>query len=58
MKKKITQKLMLSKETLRNLSERELNAAVGGDHTALLHCRTEADTCTGSSCPSNWTQCC
>jgi len=58
MKKRLTQKLVLNKETLRNLSDRELQAAVGGDHTTPLHCRTEYDTCTQSGCPSNWSDCC
>lgn len=52
MKKQITKKLTLNKETLRNLSERELTVAVGGA-TAL--CETRRSDCwciTDGSCQS------
>ena len=51
MKKQITKKLSLSKETLRNLSERDLQAAVGG---VSLNCQptglTECAACPTESC--------
>jgi hypothetical protein len=56
MKKRITQKLELSKETLRNLSERDLQAAVGG--ASHYVCPTEDPNCTASGCPSHWSDCC
>lgn len=62
MKKKITQKLRLSKETLRNLSERDLQAAVGGataicQPTGLSDCYPcVTESCSDGSC-STW-RCC
>ncbi len=54
--KKRTRKLTLAKETLRHLSERMIDLAVGG---ATARCTiTEDPNCTASGCPSNWTQCC
>lgn len=61
MKKRISQRLVLSKETLRNLSDRDLQAAVGGATLGPCGsnpCFTEADTCTNSGCPSHWSDCC
>lgn len=58
MKKRITQKLELNKETLRNLSERDLQAVVGGGTGTTCHTATEDWNCTASGCPSNWTTCC
>ena len=62
MKKQITDKLQLSKETLRNLSERDLKGAVGGvtqrcpptSATDCSPCPTE--TCSDGSC-STFTCC-
>ena len=56
MKKQITKKLRLSKETLRNLSERDLQAAVGGVTTrcqpsGLSDCQAcPTETCSDGSC--------
>ncbi len=57
MKKQIGRRLSLSKETLRNLSERELAAAVGGATTTCCgttsgctyasECHCATDSCTG-----------
>ncbi len=61
MKKQITKRLTLSKETLRNLSERELQGAVGGATLGLCGtngCPTEDPACTNSGCPSRWSDCC
>jgi hypothetical protein len=49
MKKQIEKKLRLSKETLRNLSERELLDAVGG---ATTTCSGTTSSCTNSECPT------
>jgi hypothetical protein len=68
MKKQITSKLHLSKETLRNLSERDLQGAVGGVVTSLcpptgpsdcLACPTES-CISGGSCltPTTGAHCC
>ena len=56
MKKQLGMKLSLSKETLRNLSERELAGAVGGATTTCCgttsgctyasECHCQTDTCT------------
>jgi len=62
MKKQITSKLQLSKETLRNLSARDLKGAVGGitqncpptSATECSPCPTES--CSDGSC-SSW-RCC
>ena len=56
MKKRITQKLALSKETLRNLSDRDLQVAVGATTQACTI--TEDANCTNSGCPSRWSDCC
>ena len=45
MKKQLSRKLSLSKETLRNLSERDLQAVVGGG--------TRSGQCTPSACTSD-----
>jgi natural product precursor len=52
MKKQI-KRLSLSKETLRNLSDRDMTVAVGGASLVACSnpCITEADTCS-ESCPS------
>ena len=54
MKKRIGTKLSLSKETLRNLSERELGNVVGGGTTLTgLCCSGGASSCcTDDSCVS------
>jgi hypothetical protein len=63
MKKQITSKLQLSKETLRHLSERDLQGAVGGYSWACvpttvsdcLPCPSEACTtfrCASATCES------
>lgn len=64
MKKRIDKKLSLNKETLRNLSERDLGKAVGGittvcsngcEPTLASDCVCFTDDCTGgSSCPRTW----
>jgi len=53
MKKQITKKLSLSKETLRNLSERELSGVMGGfsggcqnSDTDWSDCSCITETCT------------
>jgi hypothetical protein len=58
MKKRLTQKLELTKETLRNLSERDLEEGVVGATGTTCWTITEQDTCTASGCPSNWSDCC
>jgi natural product precursor len=55
MKKRLEKKLSLSKETLRNLSEKDMKDAVGG-YTRFVGCSdgtciSDCDTCT-QSCPS------
>ncbi len=57
MKKQLTQKLTLNKQTLRNLSDRDLKQVVGG---VSLRCTT-TDTCTdtcGTCRPSLGSNCC
>jgi hypothetical protein len=53
MKKQITSKLHLNKETLRNLSDRDLSGVVGGLPTQL-HCPptgpSNCETCPSESC--------
>jgi hypothetical protein len=62
MKKQITKKLQLSKETLRDLSERDLQGAVGGatarcTPTGLSDCfACPTETCSDGSCQT-WTCC-
>jgi hypothetical protein len=62
MKKQITRKLELSKETLRNLSERDLKGAVGGisficPPTGISNCNPcPTESCSDGSC-STW-RCC
>ena len=67
MKKQITNKLQLSKETLRHLSERDLQGAVGGatyacTPTGLTYCfQCPTESCiTGGSCttPTWAANCC
>jgi hypothetical protein len=65
MKKQITSKLHLNKETLRNLSDRDLKSAIGGAtwacvETGLSYCQTcPTDTClSGGSCPTGGARCC
>lgn len=67
MKKQIVSKLQLSKETLRNLSERDLQGAVGGatyncTPTGLTYCfQCPTESClTGGSCatPTWAANCC
>jgi len=58
MKKRLTQKLELTKETLRNLSERDLEGVVAGATGTTCHTATEDYNCTVSGCPSNWSGCC
>ncbi|HRC87075.1 MAG TPA: class I lanthipeptide [Thermoanaerobaculia bacterium] len=48
MKKQITKKLTLSKETLRNLSERELEGVVGGATRTL--CSGGTSSCCTDTC--------
>jgi hypothetical protein len=55
MKKQITQKLQLSKETLRHLSERDLKGAIGGatvgcGETGLSDCTCPTVSCSDGSC--------
>lgn len=54
MKKQIERRLSLSKETLRNLSERELGGVFGGGPTQTC-CNSCSDGCPGptSSCQSD-----
>ena len=63
MKKQITSKLLLSRETVRNLSERDLRGAVGGysrdcqQPTVVSNCSPcPTDTCSDGSCGTAW--CC
>lgn len=59
MKKRINQRLTLNKETLRNLSNRDLESAMGGLTQASQYwCPTEDPNCTASGCPSRWSDCC
>ncbi len=71
---KKTKKLLLSRETLRNLQGNELSGVAGGVTIGLrcvseqctgtcdqtITCYTCEWTCTqtNSGCPSNWTTCC
>lgn len=48
MKKQLQKRLQLSKETLRNLSERELQGVAGGATTTCGG--TTSDTCTYDTC--------
>ena len=52
MKKKLGKKLWLNKETVRNLSKRDLGYAVGGGQTAL--CEDTSSSCTDTCwvCPT------
>ena len=52
MKKRIEKKLSLSKETLRNLSERELGNVIGGGTTQTGTCCSggASSCCTDDSC--------
>lgn len=50
MKKRIEKKLSFSKETLRNLSERDMNGVAGGATTTCGG--TTSDTCTNDTCAS------
>ena len=69
MKKQITSKLHLSKETLRHLSERDLQGAVGGatwrcsngcEETGFSLCEIcPTESCiSGASCPTGGANCC
>lgn len=49
MKKQISRKISLSKETLRNLSEREIEGVVGGTFTRLC-CSGGASSCCTDDC--------
>jgi hypothetical protein len=55
MKKQITSKLHLSKETLRHLSERDLQGAVGG---LSLRCTTYCEPTGPSDCSACPTESC
>ena len=57
MKKQLSQKLTLNKQTLRNLSDRELKNAVGG---LTRFCATTTDTCpdTFDGCGTRLSNCC
>ncbi|MFN7962455.1 MAG: class I lanthipeptide [Thermoanaerobaculia bacterium] len=48
MKKQLTQKLTLNKQTLRNLSERDLKTAVGGVTVLCTRRCASTETCTDS----------
>jgi hypothetical protein len=50
--KKRPEKLSLNKETLRNLSERDLQQPVGG--ASVKFCPSYYETCTESGCPPTW----
>lgn len=59
MKKRIGKKLSLSKETLRNLSERELGNVVGGGPTETrLCCSGGASSCCTEDCSTACTSPC
>ena len=49
-KKRIAKKLQLSKETLRTLSERDLQAAVGGA-SQIETCKSDCWCISDGSCP-------
>jgi hypothetical protein len=58
MKRQLQKKLTLSKETLRNLSEREMQGAVGGATFTGLCCSGGASSCcTDDSCVSCASHC-
>lgn len=61
MKKRLEKKLSLSKETLRNLSERELTGVVGGFSrfcSTISECSDESCiTCEGSVCTTTSENC-
>ena len=66
MKKQITGKLHLNKETLRNLSDRDLKSAIGGatfgcvdtGMSSCTACVTESCLSYGSSCNTGNPRCC
>ena len=66
MKKQFTSKLHLNKETLRNLSDRDLKSAIGGAtfgcvETGMSYCTacaTESCLSYGSSCTTGNPRCC
>ena len=65
MKKQITSKLHLSKETLRHLSERDLQNAVGGvvtnpcPDTGPSNCQScPSESCISGACTSFGIHCC
>ena len=61
MKKRLEKKLSLSKETLRNLSERELTGIVGGLTrfcSTISECSNDSCvTCAGSACTTTSQAC-
>ena len=61
MKKRLEKKLSLSKETLRNLSERELTGIVGGLTrfcSTISECSDESCiTCAGTACTTTSEAC-
>lgn len=58
MKKRIGKKLSLSKETLRNLSEREMENVVGGNTFTRLCCSGGTSSCCTDDCSSECTTPC
>ncbi len=58
MKKRIGKKLSLSKETLRNLSERELGDVVGGNTFTRLCCSGGMSSCCTDDCTTACTEGC
>ncbi len=57
-KKKITKRLELNKETLRNLSERDLQAAAGGiSQGGAGTCRSDCFCISDGSCPPTHPDC-
>jgi hypothetical protein len=54
MKKQIARKISLSKDTLRNLSERDMTGVVGGSTFTGLCCSGGASSCcTDDTCATN-----
>lgn len=57
MKKQIARKISLSKETLRNLSEREMEGAVGGGTFTRACCSGGASSCCTDDCTDTCATC-
>jgi hypothetical protein len=57
MKKQIAKKIALSKDTLRNLSEREMEGIVGGNTFTRLCCSGGVSSCCTDDCTGSCGAC-